>query len=87
MSEIIMTITRLTLTIVLGWPVLVLLALAARVAALGATAPMPEYAGWLLLGSAPAIVAALIARGAPSRSVTQVLWDAEHAGAAAVSRG
>lgn len=80
-----MTMTRLTLTIVLGWPVLALLALAARVAMFGTQVSMLEYAGWLLLGGTPAVIAAIIARGAPPRPVTQVLWDAEHAGSIARS--
>jgi hypothetical protein len=81
-----MTMTRLTLTIVLGWPVLVLLALAARAAMFGTDVSMLEYAGWLLLGGTPGIIALIIARGAPSRSMTQVLWDTEHAGSIATAR-
>ena len=63
-----------------GWPIVVLGALAARAAVVGAPISGTEYAGWLFLGCAPGAIALMIVRGLPPRSVAQVLYDTEHTG-------
>lgn len=61
-----------------GWPAVVIIALTGRVLTAGSAPGTPEYVGWLLLASMPPVTGWLIARGRPSRSVAQILYDTEH---------
>ncbi len=70
--------TKPLMLAMIGWPIAVLSALAMRIALVSPGLAVPEYAGWLFLGCAPMAIALLIARRQPTRSVAQVIYDAEH---------
>jgi hypothetical protein len=70
---------RLFFSAVIGWPLAVLAALASRTA-FTASVSTVEYTGWAFLGVVPLAIGLIIARGQSNRSITQVLYDAEHSG-------
>lgn len=65
---------------IIGWPVAVGTALAARATFLSASFSTPELAGWAFLAIAPIATVLIIARGRPAESIAKVLYDTEHAG-------
>ena len=79
-SEVTVAIKPFFISSFTGWPIAVVAALVGRAAAVGAPISSMEYAAWLFLGCAPGAVALMIVRGLPSRSIAEVLYDAEHSG-------
>ena len=75
-----MSTKKIFISVLVGWPIVVLLALVSRVIAADSPLAGTEYAAWLFLAFAPVLTCVVIARSRPSRSITQVLYDAEHAG-------
>lgn len=78
-----MSINRARLTIVTGWFVAVVAALSIRVA-IGAPITVLAGVGLLLVGCVPAIVLYAVFRGAPPKTIGEVLYDAEQAPQVAV---
>jgi hypothetical protein len=75
-----MSVNRLSLSLTVGWGVVVLGTLVSRMALVDTPMPAAAYAGWLFAIGAPAAVSIMLARGQAAPSITQVLYDAEHAG-------
>jgi hypothetical protein len=70
----------------LGWPALVFSALSARVAMVGSSLSVSEYAIWFFLASGPVAAYLVLMRGRPTASISQVLYDTELAGDARQER-
>ena len=75
---------NLSLSILLGWPSLVAIALAGRAALAESGLSGSEYAGWIFLAVAPVATWLIILRARSSGSIAQVLYDVEHDTARAV---
>ena len=69
---------RLSLSIFVGWPSLVAIALAGRAALADAGLSGSEYAGWIFLAIAPIATWLIILRARPTGSIAQVLYDVEN---------
>lgn len=69
-----MSLTRLFVYLSFTWSVAVVMAFAAWSRGAGS---LSSYAAWLVVAGGPAMVAVLITRSQPTRSVTQILQDAE----------
>jgi hypothetical protein len=69
---------QLFLSAVIGWPIVVLAVLVARVTFAASSLSVGEYVGWLFLAAAPVAIALVILRGQSAEPIAQVLYDAEH---------
>lgn len=75
-----MSLKRLFAALPTTWPLAVIFALAFRAAFGSAPILASEYVAWLFLGVAPVLIARVIMRGmSSSPSMSQVLYDVEHA--------
>lgn len=64
----------------LVWPTLLLISFIVRMAVLGSHPTTVEYGCWLFFACAPGVIAAMVARGMPARSIAAVIYDTEHSG-------
>jgi hypothetical protein len=76
---------RLFTAALVGWLLLVVAALVGRTA-FGTGLSAPEYGAWIFAGCAPLAILLIIRRGRSTGSMTQVLYDVEHAGEEVIRR-
>lgn len=70
-----MSLNRLHALTIVGWWLMVLVALTVRLW-LGSAPSTSEVLGWLLLGVAPAVILVMVFRGAPEPSVGRTVHGA-----------
>ena len=85
-SEVAVSSSSFFFSFLLGWPALVFSALSGRIATVGASLSVSEYAIWFFLASAPVAAYLVLLRGRSTGSISQVLYDTELAGHAGQER-
>jgi hypothetical protein len=74
------TTKRILISCLVGWPIVVVMALAGRLALLEPAPSAAEFVGWVFVITAPVLTGWIIARGSSNQSIGQVLYDVEHSG-------
>ena len=75
-----MSTKRIIISCVVGWPIIVISALASRLALVDPGPSAAEFLGWVFVVTAPVLTGLIVARGRSDQSIAQVLYDVEHPG-------
>jgi hypothetical protein len=76
--EVFVSTKRILISCVVGWPIVVVMMLTARLALVDPGPSAAEFVGWVFVVAAPVLTGVIIARGRSSQSIAQVLYDVEH---------